>query len=199
LPPEAFAVPQVSTAAAANLDRGIPMSDRLDRVFENLPDVYFDWYARLIPGCFGVALYLYLSESIRTAPTGAEVVLFLLFGYGLGHALQPLAGVLVKRVEKLYPSEDNYKKAKQEDAMPSLLRKVSKAHAEANSMLAFSFALLLNIVWFWNSPRLNKGVAFVFLFYFALAAVERTWARDRKIKDLGKPDKRLADGSSADA
>lgn len=88
-------------------------------------------------------------------------------------------------METRYGNEQTFAKAKKDPAMTSsLLIKVSKAHAEANSMLSFALALLLNIVWFWNSPMLNKSVAFVSLIYFALAAVERTWARNRKIKDL---------------
>jgi hypothetical protein len=161
------------------------VSDKIDEVIKSLPDVYFDWYARLLPGCFGVGLYLYLSSNIPAPPTGVHVVLFLLFGYGLGHVLQPLAGFPIKRLETLYfDNEAPYVKARNADsANPSVIL-VNKAHAEANSMAAFSFALLLNLFWFWDSPILNKSVAFVVLSYFALAAVERTWARDRKIKEL---------------
>jgi hypothetical protein len=88
------------------------MSELLETVMENLPDVWFDWYARLIPGCFGVALYLYLSSRIPPAPDGVEVVLFILFGYGLGHILQPPVGMVVKRIEKLYGNEKIYALAK---------------------------------------------------------------------------------------
>lgn len=161
------------------------MSDWLEKSIEQLPDVWFDWYARLIPGCFGVGLYLYFSSNIPAEPTGVELIVFLLSGYALGHILQPITGFLVKRVENLYSSERKYAEAKQNlDMRPSLLNKVSKAHAEANSMLAFGLALMLNIVWSWNSPKLDKKVAIVFLIYFVLAAVERTSARNRKIKDL---------------
>ena len=90
------------------------MSDELAKAIENLPDIWFDWYARLMPGCFGVALYLYLSSSIPAAPNKVEVVLFLLFGYGLGHVFQPLTGFTIKRVEKLYGDEPVYAKAKKE-------------------------------------------------------------------------------------
>lgn len=69
------------------------MSGELDKVVQNLPDVWYDWYARLIPGCFGLGLYLYFSSSIQTTPTTVQVVLFLLGGYGLGHVLQPLTSL----------------------------------------------------------------------------------------------------------
>ena len=162
------------------------MTDRLDKVIENLPDVWFDWYARLIPGCFGVGLYSYLSSGIPAALTGVEVVLFLLLGYGLGHVLQPAASFVVKPAEDRYGNEPRYAEAKKNPGVKaSSLNKVSKAHAEANSMLGFGFALLVNMIWFWNCPRLNKWVAFVSLIYFLLAAWQRISARNRKIKDLG--------------
>jgi hypothetical protein len=162
------------------------MADVLEKTAEQLPDIWFDWYARLIPGCFGVGLYLYLSATIPASPTGIELTIFVLSGYALGHVLQPLAGFLVRRLENRFGNEVKYAAAKRRVGLsPSLVNKVSKAHAEASSMLAFGLALLSNIVWFWNSPRLEKWVAFGFLVYFMFAGVERTYARSRKIKDLG--------------
>jgi hypothetical protein len=51
-------------------------------------------------------------------------------------------------------------------------------------MLALCIALLLNTIWFWNSPRLDKRIAIPLTIYFALAAVGRAHARNRKIEDL---------------
>lgn len=99
------------------------MSDKIDEVIKSLPDVYFDWYARLLPGCFGVGLYLYLSSNIPVSPTGVHVVLFLLFGIGLGHVLQPLAGFPIKLIETYYfDNEASYVKARNADsANPSVI------------------------------------------------------------------------------
>jgi len=161
------------------------MSDMVEKAIDKLPDVWFDWYARLLPGCFGVALHDYLSSSDPGTPKAREVVLLLLFGYGLGHILQPLTGFVIKRIEKRFGNESKYAKGKKDaDIKPSSLGKISKAHAEANSMLSFGFALLLNMIVSWNSTRLNKWYACIALIYFGLAAVERTWARNRKIDDL---------------
>jgi hypothetical protein len=161
------------------------VGDFPEKITEQLPDVWYDWYARLLPGCFGIWLYLYLSSKLPSPPTGVQVAVFLLSGYTLGHVLQPFAGFIVKEAEiKLYDNERKYAKAKLNGVGPSVLNKVSKAHAEASSMLAFCFALLLNIFWCWNSPRLNRTWATACAIYFAAAALERIRARNRKINDL---------------
>lgn len=156
----------------------------VDSVILNLPDVWFDWYARLLPGCFGAGLYLYLSSSVPAAPTGVHIILFLLIGYGFGHVLHPASSFVVslleKFVDKLCPNENAYAEAKRDpQTRPSL-----QAHAEATSMFAFGLALLLNVVYF-RIPRMSKKCAvLVLLLYFVLATVERTWSRNRKIEDL---------------
>jgi hypothetical protein len=161
------------------------VSDLLDKTVGQLPSIWFDWYARLLPGCFGLGLYMYLSSSIPQPVTAVDGALFLAAAYILGHILQPLAGFMVKGVEELYGREPAYAKAKRNSSTRvSSLNTVSKAHAEANSMAAFALALLLNLCLFWNSKVLNKYLAFATLTYFALAFLERTRARDRKIKDL---------------
>lgn len=166
------------------------MGDTLEKTVEQLPDIWFDWYARLLPGCFGVGLYLYLSLQIPASPTGVHVLLFLLSGYAAGHIAQPISGFFIKRIEKHYGNERKYAQAKRElNPKTSLLNKVSKAHAEANSMFVFGLMLLLNVIWFWTSPRLNKIVAFLVLAYFLFATWERTAARNRKIEDLDKDSK----------
>jgi len=168
------------------------MSDSLNKAIEKLPDIWFDWYARLLPGCFGVALYLYLSSEIPSTPTTPHVFLFLFFGYGLGHILQPLSSCLVKYWEKKrFGNEEKYERAKADDSVSESSRnKVSKAHAEANSMLSFALALILNMVHFWLSPKLNNFWFWfwfwpsVSLVYFLVMAIERTYARNRKINDI---------------
>jgi hypothetical protein len=84
----------------------------MGNLLENLPDIWFDWYARLIPGCFGVGLYLYLSANIPSSPTAVELTAFVLCGYALGHVLQPLAGLLVKLLENRIGNEAKYATAK---------------------------------------------------------------------------------------
>jgi len=158
----------------------------IEKIAEQLPDIWFDWYARLMPGCFGLGLYLVLSSKVPASPTDAQVVLFVMGGYLVGHALQPASSFVTKLIEKIWGRDQNYAEAKGADTPIATLNKVSKAHAEATSMAAFTIALLINLLLrFFESPKLHKGIALGALLYFAAATFERAWARSRKIKDLG--------------
>jgi len=172
-------------------------SDGMTHVVEALPDVWFDWYARLIPGCLALGLYLSLRGTLndmiiasRRAHTplveAADIVVFLGIGYVVGHCLQPVSELLIKWLEDRYKKEAIYAKAKREHKLSlGLLNKVSKAHAEAVSMLACGIAVAFNLFWFRNSEwPLNKGWAFAAVAYFVFAAIERTRARNTKISDL---------------
>lgn len=113
-----------------------------DKIIGALPDIWFDWYARLIPGSFALGLYLYLSPSFCKPDeiNAVDVLVFLASGYAIGHFIQPLAEWLVKNVEGKYGNEGSYVEAKHDPRIgASLLNKVSKAHAEAVSMLACVF------------------------------------------------------------
>lgn len=158
----------------------------LEKIAEKIPDVWFDWYARLLPGCFGAAVYIYLSDNVPAQPTGTQLFLFVIVGYVVGHALQPLVGYIVKSAEMLiFNNEEKYGNAKKDpNVKQSSLNKVSKAHAEANSMLAFAFALGVNTFIFWSSEKINQILAIVLVAYFSVAALERVHARNRKIVDL---------------
>jgi hypothetical protein len=128
------------------------MSDTLDKVIENLPDAWFDWYARLLPGSLGVVTFAYASGKLNAIPDAGQTFSLLMLGYLGGHLLQPLVGFLTKCLERLHGMEDSYARAKQAANLNlSLIKKVSKAHAEANSMLACAIVLGFNALWFWNA------------------------------------------------
>jgi hypothetical protein len=166
----------------------VVISDAIEKTIDKLPDIWFDWYARLLPGFFGVGLYLYLSETIPADPTASNVFFLLFSGYVLGHAIQPPVGFLIKEGEKRFGNELDYARAKRDPQItPSSIGKVTKAHAEANSMLSFCVATILNLLYFWNAPLMNRPVAFGLIGYFALPAIGRICARNRKIKDLNPP------------
>lgn len=166
------------------------MSDTIDKVIESLPDVWFDWYARLLPGSLGVVAFAYASGKLNAIPAAGETFSILMLGYLVGHLLQPMVGFLTKPVERWHGKEEIYKRAKQDkNSNQESLKKVSKAHAEANSMLACAIVLAFNSFWFWKInpvPTLPWWFAGIGLYCIA-AWVERTFARARKIMDLDVP------------
>jgi hypothetical protein len=161
------------------------MSDTLNSAMDKLPDVWFDWYARLLPGTLGVLCFESAGGNLVDVPDAGRIPAILLIGYLVGHILQPLVGFITKFVERLLGKETKYAKAKLNKQMnPILTTKVSKAHAEANSMLACAIVLALN-AWFWHSTiaTVSSGYLIVALTCL-LGFIERVYARSRKIEDL---------------
>jgi len=189
------------------------MSEELGKITEKLPDVYFDWYARLIPGCFGLAVFLvcfYDSARLPIKDLNLSIVFLLLFvSYLIGHILQPYPGFVVKCIEKQIGNEKAYSEAKRKsEKNESGLGKISKAHAEANSMFACGMTLLLNLgifcytgklsrdgfVWSGGKPGVGVLIASVICLFF-IAGIGRILARNRKINDLvPENDKKQASG-----
>ncbi len=166
------------------------MGDLAKKFSENveLPDSWFDWYARLLPGCGGVFLYFALSNKIPTTVGPTEFFLFVFVGYLIGHVIQPLSGFIVNRIEQPITDENRYAGAKTNDQVPaSLTRNVSKAHAEANSMCSCGLITAAIAVLLWNS-RECPGCCWWCIggltVYFFAATIERAFARRRKINDL---------------
>jgi len=179
------------------------MDNPFNKMADYLPDVWFDWYARLIPGCFGLGLFLLINQSTqwlpKIPPTATGVFIFLFTGYIIGHLLQPFSGAIVKHSEKAYGKELIYAIAKKKQATrASSLKKVSKAHSEANSMFSCTLFIAINAAyllrkWVLDMNGLSKiGTSDVVLivllliamFYCLWATLQRIGARNRKILDL---------------
>ena len=160
------------------------MNDAVYKLVEKLPDVYFDWYARILPGSYAAVFFSYLSSTWPSEPTFSVIVMYVLIGYLVGHVLQPISGKIVKTLETTLKNEDRYRRAKSNSSVsPSLLEKISKAHAEANSMMSFAIAMV--IVCFVNYENSqNSWVHGLLIMYFLWATWERVVARNRKIHDL---------------
>lgn len=162
-----------------------------EKLVEKIPDVWFDWFARFIPGAAGVLIYYFLHDNgVPNDIDGWTVFFFIMVSYLIGHSLQPLSGRLVKWTELAVDSlfykgkrEDKYVRAKgKKNVNSNLLDKISKAHAEANGMLSISFVLVVNFCVLSN--KTISLFAYFLPLYFLAAAVERIFARSRKIDEL---------------
>ncbi len=163
----------------------------MEKLIEKIPDVWFDWYVRFIPGAIGILIYVFIHNKFPNQIDFGVIFFFILISYLIGHILQPLTGSIVKGLELLLDSlykksrEKDYSKAKSDsDFNPSSIGKVNKAHAEANSMLSIFIVTLINI---FVSPTGHDYTLLIMIapFYFLTATIGRIWARRRKIKDLG--------------
>jgi len=161
-----------------------------EKLLGKLPDVYFDWYARFLPG--SVAIFAYFVITKTEFPVNVSgLVLWGFLAYLAGHVIQPIVGIIVKHFETRIrkatdakctsnlDSEKIYKHYKNIGAKNAMVAKASKAHAEANSALASS--LLLVIIGLLTSFSPWLCVAIVAFFG---GAIERAFARRRKIADM---------------
>ena len=164
------------------------MSDASESVLKSIPDIWFDWYARLVPGIFGTAIFVFLSGKFEPILPVSSLLIFLIFAYVVGSIIAPLSTFMAKSLDHLISADDEKyasqkRKANTEnDWIP--LRNVSKAHSEAVGMLSCGLSLLVNTVYFWNSPIISRFFCIVGILYFVAFFVERSFARRRKIASL---------------
>ena len=151
-----------------------------EKLIDKLPDIYFDWYARLIPGVIALTIYFYAGNK---APDTSASFLFIYaaISYAAGHIVQPLSSLCVAGLQKLFRcKEDDYIRAKKNAELSGQVSKVSKAHAEAVGMLSTFFLVAAVAISLHNWELIIWG----FIIYCFFAAFERTWAQKRKIEAL---------------
>lgn len=154
-----------------------------EKLVDKIPDVFFDWYGRLIPGVFVVMLYYFECGSLPAKIKGIELFLLGVIAYIIGHFLQPLSSRIAVCLRK-QNLEVRYRKAIGQDRIKSTAL-VTKAHAEAVSM--FSSALGAIAVWVLCSLKDSDAAGchlFVVAAIVAALGFERADARDRKIREL---------------
>lgn len=71
------------------------------QVFDKIPDIAFDWYARLVPGIIGISL-LVITDDIKIDFLSKNLGISILIAYLIGHITQPFSsGILQKKYSKL--------------------------------------------------------------------------------------------------
>lgn len=162
----------------------------LDNIVEKIPDAWFDWFGRFLPGCYALGIIVWVKGALPRLieiSIGSTALLFL-GAYLIGHFAQPPTSYVLKKIEGRWPDdEDNYSKAKNKGVAADSLNKTSKAHAEGAGMLMCCFFSISANLYFQLTRSL--GYAFIFWFmsvYFLLMSYERAAARHRKIESLLK-------------
>ena len=168
----------------------LPPTEALPGLASKIPDVYFDWYARLIPGVIAVAIYLLLVKPTVTID-GWNIFVYGAWGYVLGHVVQPLSSSLVRIIQrtivldkrKYQSEEDKFTHAKGKPAQLGHVANIKKAHAEAVGLLstAILLVLVLFVVYFKVSAH---SIVLALIPYLFFATYERTIDRRRKILQM---------------
>ncbi len=70
------------------------MKDEIKSLTDKIPDVWFDWYGRLIPGCIGIIIYISIfRDNYEFLFKNFLKLLFL--AYLIGHIFQPFSSGLI--------------------------------------------------------------------------------------------------------
>jgi tetrahydromethanopterin S-methyltransferase subunit C len=72
------------------------VSSKISDVIEKIPDIWFDWYGRLVPGCIGILLYV-ITFEVDIKLVSSNAILIILIGYLLGHIIQPISSSIVNK------------------------------------------------------------------------------------------------------
>lgn len=151
-----------------------------EKLIDKIPDIYFDWYARLLPGIIALTIYFYAGNKAPDT-SAAFLLIYAAISYTAGHIAQPLSSLCVAGLQKLVCSkEKTYETAKLNPALSGPANKISKAHAESVGMLSTSFLVAAVAFHLHNW----EPIIWALIIYFFLAALERAWARKRKIEAL---------------
>jgi hypothetical protein len=151
-----------------------------DKLAEKIPDIYFDWYARFLPGAVAVIYFLYYNpDKVHVEVTYVAVYGFL--AYMIGHIVQPASELVIKFFQKIIgTNEDLYAKSKKDPALINGCLKASKAFAESVGFFSACLAIICCCVYF----EIKDMLSIIFIVYFFAASIERSYSRKRKIQDL---------------
>lgn len=114
----------------------------MEKIFEQIPDVWFDLYARLIPGFFCVITAGFLFFDIQ--PTNQLLLIFVL-SYVVGHIAQPIASLVARVLEyQIFDRNGNIKKCRKYfDAGSRESKLLSKQHAECACFASLSILTVI--------------------------------------------------------
>lgn len=140
-----------------------------DDITKMLPDGWFDWYARLIPGCIGVATYFWLF-NISFDRKIEDILLLAFLSYVVGHITQPFSSSIVN---KLFKNE----------LQPRTNRLISKSYAETISMFSSSIITIIIVIYSIFDRRKNEPREYIIPTLLIVVFFVGTWLRGQATKN----------------
>lgn len=147
-----------------------------------IPDVWFDVYARFIPGFIFFVAAHELIEPVLVQPLSNHVTFTILFSYCIGHVIQPVTSRISRWLEytryKGKEAIEACREAFPADARESRL--LSKQHAECASFTALSLLSIIFVLLYAcrHGAMLDATIriAFASILYCAISACSRAKA-----------------------
>lgn len=158
-------------------------------IADHLPDAWFDFLGRLLPGVVVISLALIYLERTSAKILYENIGAFLILGYLIGHFLQPLGSFFARKAEEALlidmPKVDIKVYRRLVDITHPLPRNIllaEKAYAEAVSFFSSFVACGAFVVYYWREPLDYWGWVWVLWSLSLFLGFERVFARLRKIE-----------------
>ena len=159
----------------------------------NIPDLWFDFYARFLPGILFISALYFLWPGDPNIPSGWLLVLLALAGYCCGLLVQPISseivGLIHSGIARIATGDNDYVR-KQRHHDP--LRILSKMHGETTFFVQ-CFVLGIVLLMLQKTSLLQlKGIdktiaaTWLFLMFALVMAVDVAWRRVRRAHLLKK-------------
>jgi hypothetical protein len=158
-----------------------------------IPDLWFDFYARFLPGTLFVSAVYLLYPGHATIPSGWLIAILALAGYCIGLLVQPISSEVVGLLHGVISMAatgdwDFVRKQKHLDP----LRILSKMHGETTFFVqCFVLSIMLLILQKMSSFHLEStpktiNATVLFLIFAIVMAADFAWRRVRRAKSLKK-------------
>ncbi|MFT5730784.1 MAG: p-aminobenzoyl-glutamate transporter AbgT [Desulforhopalus sp.] len=120
----------------------------MDKFFENIPDIWYDFYARFIPGFTAIVTFNFLHSQNIKSPKIEVLVYYIILGYIIGHIIQPSSAKIARKIQyEKYDNEENIKNCRENiDASTREAKLLSKQHSECVCFVSLSILTALFIV-----------------------------------------------------
>ena len=119
----------------------------MNNTIAKLPDIWYDFYGRLLPGAYGVSFFqlFVLGQSIEA--TLENFLYIMISGYLLGHIFQPISSMIILWRERKHDPDDQKGQVNSEMGPETrAAHLLSKAHAEGAGMVSFFiFTLIIGL------------------------------------------------------
>jgi len=134
-----------------------------------IPDLWFDLYARLLPGTLFVAFIRVVVKEIITIPTIIELVLMIFFGFLCALVIQPFSSIITSKIQKFAEWKHDQKMEKDtvrkiqykigRDSRDSMI--ISKMHAEVTFFVQIALFVIISLFY----QLIFDEVIYSWLFY----------------------------------
>ncbi|MFH1496225.1 MAG: hypothetical protein ABII82_00230 [Verrucomicrobiota bacterium] len=134
----------------------------MENISNHIPDVWFDLYARFLPGAFAISFIGISNFSSLDSVSPALLTTFLIGSYLVGHIIQPIGSTLAKGIigciDCADKREPKYQKLVFTSGFGREHKLVEKAYSEAVGFCSMSYISFIYFIYYQINSQTEAGV-----------------------------------------